>query len=178
MYLNYGFNDYFSKPVQPDKLEALIAENLPNNLVHMIETSDSEAYEEKIDITTDIAQCAVSEDNEEMSALLEINHELGLSYCLNMESLYKEVLAKFYSQSKEYLPQLDKYVETQDWKNYSIIVHGLKSSALNIGASAFSKLSLEHELASKQGNTEFVIKNYPMYIKTLKALLDKVEGIL
>ena len=178
MYLAYGFSDYFSKPVQPDKLEALIAENLPNNLVHMIENVALEDFEQKTDITTDITQSAVSENNQEISDLLEINHELGLSYCLNMESLYKEVLSKFYSQSKDYLPQLDKYVETQDWKNYSIIVHGLKSSALNIGASDFSKLSLEHELASKEGNIEFVIENYPKYIMTLKTLLDKVESML
>jgi len=34
MYLEYGFNDYFSKPIQADKLEALIYQYLPEALVH------------------------------------------------------------------------------------------------------------------------------------------------
>ena len=37
MYLEYGFDDYFSKPIQADKLEMLIFHYLPETLVHMNE---------------------------------------------------------------------------------------------------------------------------------------------
>lgn len=37
MYLEYGFNDYFAKPIQSDKLDALIYNHLPEELVHMNE---------------------------------------------------------------------------------------------------------------------------------------------
>lgn len=35
MYLEYGFNDYFSKPIQSDKLEKLLVGYLPEKLVNM-----------------------------------------------------------------------------------------------------------------------------------------------
>lgn len=34
MYLEYGFNDYFAKPIQADKLDTLIFNHLPETLVH------------------------------------------------------------------------------------------------------------------------------------------------
>lgn len=37
MYLEYGFNDYFSKPIQADKLEEMLVQCLPKELVHMEE---------------------------------------------------------------------------------------------------------------------------------------------
>ncbi len=41
MYSEYGFNDYFSKPVQADKLDALLIQHLPGELVYMVEAAES-----------------------------------------------------------------------------------------------------------------------------------------
>ncbi len=38
MYLGYGFNDYFAKPVQADKLEDFLMKHLPNKLISPPET--------------------------------------------------------------------------------------------------------------------------------------------
>ena len=38
MYLEYGFDDYFSKPIQAEKLEELIYRYLPKELVHKNES--------------------------------------------------------------------------------------------------------------------------------------------
>lgn len=35
MYLEYGFNDYVSKPVRPDKLEEVLQTYLPQELIVM-----------------------------------------------------------------------------------------------------------------------------------------------
>ena len=43
MYLDYGFHDYFSKPIQVDKLDALLLKYLPPELIIPQTKTDSEA---------------------------------------------------------------------------------------------------------------------------------------
>ena len=45
MYLEYGFNDYCSKPIQADKLEALIYRYLPKTLVYLNEKAGEKTGE-------------------------------------------------------------------------------------------------------------------------------------
>ena len=110
--------------------------------------------------------------------LLNIDKATGLSYCMDMEDFYAEVLEAFCKQCEEYIPQLEEQYEKGDWMQYAIIAHGLKSNSLNIGAVNFSKLSLKHELAGKEGNSSFIISQYPDYMDALKGLLAKAKNII
>lgn len=113
---------------------------------------------------------------QEISAeLLEIDRELGLSYCMNMEDFYVEMQGEFCNQATEYLPKLEEYFNAEDWKQYAVLAHSLKGNSLNIGASNFSKLSLQHEMAGKEGNVDFIKKEYAGYVQALKALMDKLQ---
>ena len=44
---------------------------------------------------------------------------------------------------------LEKALSENDWKNYTVNIHSLKSNSLNIGASGLSKMWLELEKAGK-----------------------------
>ena len=107
--------------------------------------------------------------------LLVIDHELGLSYCMDSEDFYNDVVAAFCEQCEEYMPQLDEFFAAKDWKQYAIITHAMKQNALNIGAENFSKYSLEHELAGKADNEAFITAEYPKYKATLRALYEKLK---
>jgi len=159
MYLKYGFDDYLSKPIQANVLDEVLMRQLTD-------TSMPDKEEEKM----------VSEQSERPADLLQINRALGLSYCMDSEELYDEILSVFHEQCREYLPKLETYYGEQDWKQYAIIAHALKGNSLNIGAENFSKLSLQHELAGKEGNAEFISNDYADYVDALKSLMDKVES--
>ncbi len=141
-YLGYGFNDYFSKPIQADKLEELLQKYL-----------------------------GTAED----TTLLEIDREVGLSYCLESEDFYCEMLVAFCAQAEEYLPELEEAYTGKDWGRYAIIAHGLKTNSLNIGATNFSKVSLRHEMAGKEQNTFFIEAEYAGYRESLEKLIDKLK---
>jgi len=147
MYLEYGFDDYLSKPIQAGQLDELLVRHL-----------------------------AKEEHKEVSEELLEIDREVGMSYCMDMEDLYADMQVAFCEQSEEYLPQLEECFQNRDWSKYAIITHGLKGNALNIGAVNFSKLSLEHEQAGKQENATYIEAEYPKYIATLKALVEKIKS--
>lgn len=108
--------------------------------------------------------------------LLEIDRQLGLSYCMNMEDFYIEMQGEFCNQAAEYLPKLEEHFSAEDWKQYAVVAHALKGNSLNIGASNFSKYSLQHEMAGKEGNAEFIKKEYVGYVQALKALMDKLQN--
>ena len=151
MYLEHGFNDYFSKPVIAPKLDELILRYLPKELVCMTE--------------------------EDQDPLLEIDKAAGLSYCMNSEDFYKEILADFCTQAKKDLSSLEKHYSFKNWKDYAIVAHSIKSTSRTIGAENFSKLSLKHELAGKEGNEEFITREYETYAKTLNSLIKKIKKI-
>ena len=114
----------------------------------------------------------------EMDNLLEVDKKLGLSYCMDSEDVYKEVLEIYVEQCNEYFPELDKHFNAKDWVNYEVIVHAIKSNSLNIGAKNFSKLSLSHEMAAKSGDFQYIENGYAFYIENLKKLLEVVKTMM
>lgn len=127
-------------------------------------------FKKKVDkVQEEVKEQAVPEE------LLEIDRELGLSYCMNMEDFYQEMKAEFCRQASEYLPELEACFNAENWSQYAVVAHGLKGNSLNIGASNFSKLSLQHERAGKEENADFIRKEYAAYVQALKALIDKLQ---
>ena len=165
MYMGYGFNDYFTKPIQAVKLEELLVRYLPKELVF--------PAQEKKETEQKTASLKTENTSQE---LLAIDRELGLSYCMDTEELYQEMLTEFCNQMESYFPQLDACVEAEDWEQYRFITHAIKSNALNIGASNFADLSREHEQAGKEQNGAFIHAEYETYIEALKALIEQIKG--
>ena len=164
MYLGYGFDDYLSKPILADKLDELLGRLLPETLVKY----------EKISGENEI-KIAKTQTNATDEKYLYIDSELGMQYCLNMPEFYQETMKEFCEQVREYLPRLEMIFEKKDWKQYAVVAHALKGNAKNIGAVAFSDLSLQHEKAAKEDNEDFILNEYSMYMRTLQKLLEKVE---
>lgn len=175
MYMEYGFHDYFSKPIQAEKLEELMIQYLPDELVIREDEQKPVIKEAKEEIKEKIKEKAEEKEVEVSSELLVIDHELGLSYCMDSEDFYNDVVVAFCEQCEEYMPQLDELFAAKDWKQYAIITHAMKQNALNIGAENFSKYSLEHELAGKADNETFITTEYPKYKAALRALYEKLK---
>ncbi len=170
MYLNYGFNDYFSKPVQSDKLEQLLIQHLPEAMVHTKQNTLTNPPETASKVSSSSPDTSTASLN-----LLEINRTTGLSYCGESEELYQEILAEFASQTNTFQTQLEEAYQTQNWKNYAITAHSIKSTARTIGATNLAELSLQHELAGKETNTEFITANYMHYTTALIQLAEYIR---
>ena len=165
-YLEYGFTDYFAKPVQADRLDELLLQYLPQELI------------QKKDASHKPKATPSPEERLEPDDILYINKENGMIFCMNSEELYKEMLSAFCRQAKDYFPKFEQYFASQNWKDYAIIAHGIKGNALNIGAENFSKLSLQHELAAKEERSDYIRVNYKEYIQILQKLVQKIEEMM
>lgn len=107
-----------------------------------------------------------------------INREKAMVYCGNSEQLFKIILQSFHKQGLDYLEKLPQYFEAEDWNNYRIVVHALKSSALNIGAENFSAESKKQEFAVKENNLAFIPETFEEYYENFKSLMKVVEEML
>ena len=123
-YIAAGFDNYLTKPINPDKLEEMLMKYLPK---------------EKIE--------GVSKDNEQPQASYNhINIAMGLEYSTD-EDMFRSVLEIFCSLRDENKEKIQKAFENKNWKDYTIFVHALKSTALSIGGEKCSKLARELERA-------------------------------
>ena len=93
-------------------------------------------------------------------------------------SIYNETLEDFLNTVDQKLADIKKYKEEADMKNYAILVHSLKSDSKYFGFTELAKLSLDHELKSKDGDKEYVKKHFDELENEYKRIIDVVSKYL
>lgn len=149
-YMQIGFTDYLSKPIDSHRLENLIVEQLALHNIHVepIELSgnNSEVYGEKN-----------HEALQELPQVEGFDWEYGLLHFLNAQMLWESV-EDFYNGCESAVAELDLlYQDISGPKGidaYRIKVHALKSNLALIGAMQASALARILEYAARDGKEE------------------------
>lgn len=102
---------------------------------------------------------------------IDINKSLELFG--NME-MYDETLSEFLESVDDKVNSLTLYKENSDMHNYAILAHSLKSDARYLGFTKLAELSLQHEIAGKDNNVDFVYSNFDDLIKEVKRIISVV----
>lgn len=151
MFLAEGFSDYVSKPINYIKLEQIIRKYLPAELVTIISTPENKPEPDTEAVTKAPTHTSSDEDL--------IDWELGLTYNGGIEEMYRQVLSIFAKSGSEKIEKIQKAYENNDWKNYTIFVHALKSTALTIGSQKLSDKAKALEMAGKKINSPEATSN-------------------
>ena len=155
MFLREGFSDYLSKPVDPKNLEKMLMQYLPSEKVQSptenkvtVEVATDEITKEE----TKEAEIAkeVESAPPEVSTYEYLNVELGMSYSGDMIDMYRNMLEMFCDLKAKKQTELQKSLDEENWKKYTIQVHALKSTSLSIGGEKTSALAKQLELAGKK----------------------------
>lgn len=164
MFLEEGFNDFVAKPLEMSVLERVLRRNLP---------------EEKLVLQTNREQQPVtqqsegSSDKEESLHIGDLDVEQGLLYCGGRQA-YLEILERCLEEGAKERELLDKLYEKQDWKNYTIRVHGLKSTMNSIGAIPLFEMAKKLEMAGKSKDIDYILKEHKdmigEYIRVMEEL--------
>ncbi|MCR4605363.1 MAG: response regulator [Eubacterium sp.] len=167
MYMNAGFDDYITKPINTNRLEACICEFLPNDIIKYIseEVTEEEVKEE-----------ADSLDPSVFDAIVGIDVAIGLDNC-GSPSGYKTVVDMFYKGVKSRAAQIDSFFKDEDWENYTIKVHALKSSARIIGATDLGEDAYNLEMAGKEGRIDFIKENHAKLIAEYEKMYDILDPV-
>ena len=169
-YLSYGFEGYISKPIVADKLEEELKKHLPESLVsyrltEVRKNTDSEQKDEKPVIEKPASPApAANSDFPDNCSFLDI--EKGMTYCGGDKELYADMVETFRSEAK--LDEIEKFYKEKDLKNYRILVHAVKSTALSIGAANLSEQAKVRSEIVKGSGTQFD----PKYADIMIELID------
>lgn len=167
-YLDAGFEDYLSKPIEPEKLEDMLIAYLPKELVYLTEeTNDPVAEAESLQAI-----------NEESLIDMGINAAQGLKYMGGSRFLYEKVLRDFREILLEKEEQLKIMLNKGDVSGYAIIVHALKGNARNVGADELADEAFELEKKSKAGSLEEVEVRSPILFGMMHTLGENLDRYL
>ncbi|SEG26081.1 His Kinase A (phospho-acceptor) domain-containing protein [Butyrivibrio sp. Su6] len=140
-FLQEGFEDYLSKPIESEKLEELIMKFLPKDKVTAGENEKkSNDYEEK----------SVGDNNPFEGVFKEIDYKEGLKNCGSLES-YLNILKVYYDSINFTRDNIYGAYESGNIKDYTSYVHSLKSTSRTIGATNLSNMA---KMLEDAGNSE------------------------
>ena len=80
---------------------------------------------------------------------------------------FKAVLQIFYDSIPDKHEELERCYYENDWKNYTIKIHALKSSARLIGAAELGDRAEKLEMAGKEDNIGYIVEILKQYIALL-----------
>ena len=175
-YIEAGFTDYLTKPIRETELLEMILKYLPEELV----CENGGQGIEKSQDAQDMEQPEVGGEGAEPLQRLEqlegLDVKTGLTYCMNEEDFYIEMLQEFLQADKA--SQLKHFLAEEDWDNYRTTVHALKSTSLTIGAAHLSGEAKALEMAAKEGNMDYIRSHHDGVMDEYKELTDHLKEIL
>ena len=163
-YIAEGFDDFLSKPIMPDKLDKIVLNCLPKNLIYtnideqegnMLQVENfatAEAQSTGDDVVWENVGNTIVDRIKD--SIPELDVKTGLATCSGDEDFYVELLTLFLELNIK--DELVKYFDEGDYKNYCIRIHGFKNNAYSIGAKQLGDLAYKMECLTREGFSEAI----------------------
>jgi len=164
MFLDNGFNDFLSKPIETSKLHNILVRWIPTKKQNMIDENAAAKEEEIVD------------DVELFIPNIDVPK--GIVFSGGTLARYKGVLEIFYEDAKIKSSELTECVNSENLSLYAIYVHAIKTAGANIGASELSKKAKDLEKAGLDGDIDFIKANNDDFITDLENLLVDIKKVL
>lgn len=171
-YLDAGFCGYLSKPIDPERFEQIIKDNLPQEYVTECRDGNGDTATEgqETDGTPDPKQA------EEWS-IPGIDIAKALSYIGGSRELYISLLRTYLDGSEERIRKLEECKNKEDIFNYNITIHGLKGISASIGADSMAAAAAGLEEACKDPQTAmaYIQMNHDQAVSRYRELLEQIK---
>ncbi|MBO7096438.1 MAG: response regulator, partial [Lachnospiraceae bacterium] len=194
-YIEEGFDDYLSKPVEISELEEKLLEFLPPELVTMRQDQPKEedprpvtapvfTVNDSDDEVMEFSPGAEKKETPSGDFLEELKKngfdtEAALGYCGKDPDFYKEVISEYASTYAEKSASLEDFLRHEDLKEYRTLIHSVKSGSKTIGAMDLSEKARLLEEASANGDLKYVKDHHGSFLEdysgTIKFLSDIVK---
>ncbi len=202
MFIEEGFDDFIAKPIELSVLERMLRRYIPVRKQLAVPEEDAplpgmsdtdtpgtaagpisappamptdDTAAAGIDAASDFP--APADDTAALDALemAGINIRQGISYCGDREGL-REIILIYHAEGGKRNQQLSEFFRNQDWKNYVITVHALKSNSKGIGANELAELALKLEMAGKENRVDYILEHHEELLERHEALLHALAA--
>ena len=166
MFLQNGFDDFLSKPIEVNKLNSILAKWIPAHKQMKAKTVPR----------TDVDRDEKAEKTE--ISIADVDVTRGISLSGGSVENYLDTLAVFYKNGIEKIGELAKCVETENFSLYTTYIHALKSACANIGANMHSDNAMALEYAGIDQNNDFIKSHNEDFSDSLKELLENINAVI
>ena len=165
-YLTIGFHGFLSKPIVPAQLEKMIRDFLPEDLLEYHETdAKDEARKNRV-------------KKVELPEVEGIDWDYALLHFPDSNMVYQTAV-DFYEAIGYEIEELQRYYDElgtdSSLEDYRIKVHGVKSMANTIGATALGGLAKMCEYAARDGLVDRIKVLNPILIEELQAMKERLN---
>lgn len=196
MFMEEGFDDFIAKPIELSVLERMLRRYVPAQKQIKVEEGMviPAVYDDGAE-TTDAGKVSVSQNQtaETKAGFFDVNRtqseskgledleraginvKLALSYCGDKDGL-RDIAMMYHSQGEGRNTQLQQLYEEENWKNYAIAVHALKSNSKGIGAEELAELALNLEMAGKENRADYIKEHHEELLKKHNILLSALAA--
>ncbi len=170
-YMKAGFQDYMTKPVDGRKLEELLLRYLPEEKVEKVTAKQINAEDEKA-----LPEHAGTQDPE-LQVYSGIELDTALQNCGSKEVLL-QVIEEFALGIEKKAAAIEEYEKAKDYKNYTVLVHALKSSARLIGAIELSEMAAELESLGNEEKEAEIKEKTPKLLEVYRGYREHLAAAL
>ena len=171
-YIAEGFSDYLTKPVEGSELERMLLKYLPEGKI--VKNIDDVRVGEEAEV----------EEKEEENDIIEkfteagVDTEAGLRYSQNDVEMYVSVVSEYVKEYNEKRSNLQKALDEENWKNYAVFVHSLKSTSKMIGVTNIFEEAAEFEKAANEEDDDFIRNGHDDLMEKYERKVRKLADIL
>lgn len=187
MFLREGFDEFVSKPVEPLELERILRKMLPQSLISFVdedyrktqkdEDTGKQAVEEGKIIDGQLLEKQSEQEKINLLESVGIHTHAGIQYCRGDKEFYVELLTKFAKEGKRKETEINEFFRQEDFENYGILVHALKSTAKMVGADSLSENAKELEMAAKNQDTVYIMGHHEELITQYHQVVQRILDV-
>lgn len=116
--------------------------------------------------------------NTEALHRIGIDTEEGIAYCADDPEFYEDMLREYLQESDGRAADLRRFYASQDWSQYGLCAHSVKSTSKMIGAKAVSELAREMEFACRSGDAASVLAGHDRFLREYTDLVDGLRSVM
>ena len=163
MYLEAGFDDYITKPIDPDRLETVVLAYLPKNKIMPPEPEKEE----------DDGASAIPEF---MYHIAEIDIPEGIKHC-GSAAAYIDTIKIYSETAAANIEEIERFWNNGDIRRATVKIHALKSTSRIIGADGLGAFAEKLEKAGNAGDTERLADELPRLLSDYRKLTERLAEI-
>jgi HPt (histidine-containing phosphotransfer) domain-containing protein len=162
IFLENGFNDFLSKPIDMPKMDAILKKWIP--------------AEKREDIPEDELETSANEGDFPEIAGIDVSD--GIARIGGSQSRYLDILETFRRDAQAGLPLLENAPDDASLRAFTTLVHAMKSALATIGASALSQSAALLEDAGRKGELSAIQARITPFRAGIVALSARIGEVL
>jgi len=165
MFLEHGFQDFISKPIDIMELDSVIRKWVRDESFETMTFPD------------ELSSSAPPPEAKEKISIPGVDTERGLSILDGDQDIYKRLLGSYVAKIPAIIAKI-KNVTGETLNEYIINVHGIKGASASIGVETIREAAYNLEMMAKAGNLQGVLAENEKFIKNSEDTITAIKNWL